>query len=126
MITRVTRQDFLRDMDSKNFSHEALNAIFDHYEHIEDEEEVTLVFDIEEVAGAWTEYKSIEEWAKEFGVDFEEETYVEGYDDPAEWVSEYTGATALSLSDGAFVMLGDGFVPRDADSPFEYYVYEVE
>ena len=66
MITTVTNRFFVdtfvkSDTYKNQFSHEALNALFDYYEQLEDGTGEPIEFDMVAICCEWSEYDSLKE-----------------------------------------------------------------
>lgn len=64
--------DEFRSLRPNNFSYEALDALFDYYENLEESTGDRIELDVIAICCDWTEYESIEEFQKDYGDDYED------------------------------------------------------
>ena len=79
MIDTVTRHTFIdtfRKLRPNNFSYDALDALFDYFEQLEDDLGEQIEFDPIGICCEWSEYDSLEEIKEDYDcIDTEDDLY---------------------------------------------------
>jgi len=85
-------KDFLNSIYKNNFSYEGLSSLYDYFVNLEDETGEEIEFDIIDICCNFTEYHSINDFKKDYGIE------VSNLDD----IREYT--EVIPINDESFII----------------------